>query len=265
MAIRQAAIVGSSPSLLRRFVWARSFFPSIPYIYSPFPFNPFSICSLVLCTYLAQVLCFVVLMQNSFTIHEMDSASEPPSPMAAAASDKRKFRTCLHCPSRMPSIDFDSHTLCIKCRNQVCDLDILCDECHDWPVSKRKVFVKYNRGLKARRDSKRKRKARLSGAAQSSDQSVYDTDTDVPYLDEPSVPVQSIELGDVVSQECVVSQDCVVSESGGLSEAGPSEVLYVSSGDSLEKVASSIFSKISELQSDRGRPPPPSAESFICG
>ena len=82
----------------------------------------------------------------------MDSASEPPSPMAAAASDKRKFRTCLHCTSRMPSIDFDTHTLCIGCRNQVCDLNVHCDECRDWPDSKRSAFVKYNRNLKSKRD-----------------------------------------------------------------------------------------------------------------
>ena len=119
--------------------------------------------------------------------------------------------------------------------------------------------MKYNCGLKARRDSKRKRKARLSGAAQSSDQFVYDTDTDMPFLDEPSVPVQSVDL------DSVVSQDCVVSEAPS-TEVGPSEVLYVLSGDSLEKLASSIFSKISEFQSDRGcLPPPPSTESFSCG
>ena len=146
-AIRLAAIVDFSPSPLGRSVWARSIFPSILYFYHPFPFNPFSNCSLVWCTRFAQVLCLVVLMQSSFTIHEMDSASEPPSPMAAAVSDKRKFRTCLHCTNRMPSIDFDSHTFCIGCRNQVCDLDVHCDECRDWPDSKRKVFVKYNRGL----------------------------------------------------------------------------------------------------------------------
>ena len=115
--------------------------------------------------------------------------------------------------------------------------------------------MKYNRGLKARRDSKSRRKASLSGTTHSSDQSAYDTDTDVPLLDEPSVPVQNIELESVVSQECVVSQDCVVSESRGLSEAGPSEVFYVSSGDGFEKLASSLFSKFSEFQSDRGRPP----------
>ena len=78
----------------------------------------------------------------------------------------------------MPSFDFDNHTLCIKCRKQVCDLEVVCDDCRDWPLSKRKAFVNYNHSLKARRDSK-KRRARLAGTAHSSDQSVYDTGTDV--------------------------------------------------------------------------------------
>ena len=125
-------------------------------------------------------------MQSSFTVHEMDSASEPTCPMAAAASEKRKFRTCLHCTSRMPSLDFDTHTLCIGCRQQVCDLTVHCDEWRDWSDTKRSAFVKYNRNLKAKRDYKGRRKARLLGAAQSqSDQSVYDTDTDVPSVDDP--------------------------------------------------------------------------------
>ena len=155
----------------------------------------------------------------------------------------------------MPSIDFDTHTLCVGCRNQVCDLNVHCNECHDWPGTKRAAFVKYNRTLKAKRDYKARRRARLSGAARSSDQSVYDTDTDVPSIDEPSVPVKDVNLDCVGSQECVDSQEFVVSESGGLSEAGPSEVFYVTSGDSLEQLASSIVSKINELQSDRGVSP----------
>ena len=150
-------------------------------------------------------------MQSSFSVRDMDSASEPLSPnMAAAASTKRKFRTCLRCPNRMPNFDFDNHKLCITCRGQVCDLEIVCDQCRDWPFSKRKVFVNYNRGLQTRREYK-KRKARLSSAARSSDQSVYDTDTDVP-LDEPSVPVPNVQVESVGSQECLVSQECVVSE-----------------------------------------------------
>ena len=214
------------------------------------------------CNRFAQVLCFVVFMQSSFTIHEMDSASEPPSPMAAAASVKRKIRSCSNCTGRMPSIDFDTHTLCIGCRNQVCDLNVHCDQCRDWPDTKHVAFVKYNRTLKAKRDYKARRKARLS-AARSSDWSVYDTDTDVPSIDEPSVPVKDANLYCVGSQESVVSQECVVSESGGLSEAGPSEVLYVTSGDSLEQLASCLLSKMNELQSDRGRLPPVQSHSIV--
>ena len=124
-------------------------------------------------------------MQRSFTVYEMDSTSEPPFPMAAAASDKRKFRTCSSCTSRMPSIDFDAHTLCIGCRNQVCDLTVHCEECRNWSDTYRLAFVKYNRTLKAKRDSKGRRKARLSAAQSPSDQSVCDTDTEVPSIDEP--------------------------------------------------------------------------------
>ena len=167
----------------------------------------------------------------------------------------------------MPSFDFDNHTLCTKCRNQVCDLEIVCDECRDWPLQKRNVFVSYNRGLKARREYK-KRKARLAGAA-SSDQSVYDTDTDVP-LDEPSVPVQNVHLESVGSQQCLVSQECVVSEAPS-TEVAQSDVLLLSSGDGLEKLASSLFFFFFFFLSfvifslKGGAPPPPSTESFSCG
>ena len=130
-----------------------------------FPFNTFTNCSLVWCNRFAQVLCVFVLMQSSFTVRDMESTSEPTSPMAAAASDKRKFRTCSNCTSRMPSIDFDAHTLCIGCRHQVCDLTVYCDECRNWSDTYRSAFVKYNRTLKAKRDYKGRRKARLSGAA----------------------------------------------------------------------------------------------------
>ena len=192
----------------------------------------------------------------------MDSASNPPSPnMAAAASTKRKFRKCLRCPSRMPSFDFDNHTLCTTCRDQVCDLEIVCDECRDWPLPKRKVFVSYNRGLQTRREYK-KRKARLAGAALSSDQSVYDTDTDVP-LDEPSVPVQNVQLESVGSQQCLVSQECVVSEAPS-TEVAQSDVLLLSSGDGLEKLCFISFFLSLVIFSLKGGVPP-STESFSCG
>ena len=138
-------------------------------------------------------------------------------------------------------------------------MEIVCDECRDWPLPKRNVFVSYNRGLKTRREYK-KRKARLAGAA-SSDQSVYDTDTDVP-LDEPSVPVQNVHLESVGSQQCLVSQECVVSEAPS-TEVAQSDVLLLSSGDGLEKLASSLFSKFSNFQSERTPPPPVQSHSVV--
>ena len=196
-------------------------------------------------------------MQSSFTVYEMDSTSEPPSPMAAAASDKRKFRTCSSCTNRMPSIDFDAHTLCIGCRHQICDLTVHCDECRNWSDTYRSAFVKYNRTLKAKRDSKGRHKARLSAAQSPSDQSVCDTDTEVPSLDEPlpSVQVQSDNV------ECVVSEQCAVSEATS-AEASLSDVLYVTSGDRFEQLASSLLSQMREL-SDRGRHPPVQSHSIM--
>ena len=92
------------------------------------------------------------------------------------------------------------------------------------------------KSLKARREYK-KRKARLAGAAL--DQSVYDTDTDMP-LGEPSVPVPNVHLESVGSQQCLVSQECVVSEAPS-AEVAQSDVLLLSSGDGLDRLASSLF------------------------
>ena len=199
-------IEGFSPVLPSRILLGSKYLPSIFLFYIPFSHLTF----IPLLFSVVHACCpsavFVVLMQSTFSVRNMDSTSETPSPnMAAATSAKRKFRKCSLCPSRMPSFDFDNHTLCTKCRNQVCDLEIVCDECCDWPLQKRKVFVSYNRSRKAGHEYK-KRKASLAGAA--SDQSVYDTDTDVP-LDEPSVPVQNIQFESVGSQQCRISQECV--------------------------------------------------------
>ena len=81
-------------------------------------------------------------------------------------------------------------------------MSVLCDECRDWSDSYRLAFVEYDRTLKARRDSKVRRKARLSAAQSRSDQSVYDTDREVPSINEPlpSVQVHSDKVKSVVSE-----------------------------------------------------------------
>ena len=161
-------------------------------------------------------------MQSFFRVSEMESTDKPPTPMATV-SDGRKFRNCANCTNRMPSIVFDAHTLCIGCRDQVCDMSVHCDECRDWSDSYRLAFVKYNRTLKAKRDSKVRRKARHSAAQSQSDQFVYDTDTEVPSIDEPipSVQVQSDKVESVVSE-------------APSAEASISDFLYVTPGDRFE-------------------------------
>ena len=183
-------------------------------------------------------------MQSCFRVSEMESTNKLPSPMAAAVSDGRKFRNCANCTNRMPSIVLDAHTLCIRCRHQVCDMSVHCDECRDWTDSYRLAFVKYNRILKAKRDSKERRKARRSAAQSQSDQSVYDTDTEVPSIDEliPSVQVQRDKVESVVSE-------------APSAEASLSDLLYVTPGDRFEELASTLLSQMREL-SDRGLHPP---------
>ena len=123
-------------------------------------------------------------------------------------------------------------------------MSVHCDECRDWSDSYRLVFVKYNCTLTAKRDSKVRRKARHSAAQSQSDQSVYDTDTEVPSIDEliPSVQVQSDKVESVVSE-------------APSAEASLSDLLYVTPGDCFEQLASTLLSQMREL-SDRGLHPP---------
>ena len=238
------------------------FYIDIPFHYPLFSFNLYPI-ALECCASVLHKFCIVLFMQSTFTIRNMDSTPEPPSPnIAAAAPAKRRFRKCTNCTSRMPSFSYDNHTLCTRCRNQVCDMELVCEECRDWPITKRKVFVNYNNRLRIKREYKQ-RQARLAGAA--SDQSVYETDTDVP-LDEPSVPVQNVHLDDLNlgQQQCLISEEVVVS-AGPSTETATSELLSLPAGDSLDKLALSILSRISDLQSARGPQPPVQSQSVASG
>ena len=97
------------------------YFTSIfPFIITFFPFNLYPI--VLKCR--ANVLhkcCVISFMQSAFTIRNMESTPEPPSPnMAATDPKQRKLRKCTNCTARMPSFFYDNHLLCTKCRDQVC-------------------------------------------------------------------------------------------------------------------------------------------------
>ena len=192
-------------------------------------------------------------MQSAFIIRNMDSTPEPQSPKMAATA-KRRYRNCTNCKSRMPSITYDSHTLCTKCRKQVCDITLACEECRDWSLSRRQVFVDYNNSLRLKRESKQ-RQLRLA-SAYASDQSVYDTDTDVP-INEPSVPVQNVHADrlNLGQQKCLVSDELVVS-AGTSVETNTSNFLSLTTGEGIDKVVLSLLARITDLEATRGLQPP---------
>ena len=140
-------------------------------------------------------------------------------------------------------------------------MQLVCEECRDWPITKRKIFVNYNNKLRSKREYKRQ--ARLAGAA--SDQSVYDTDTDVP-LDEPSVPVPNVHLDDlnVGQQQCLISEEVVV-PAGPSTETATSELLLLPPGSDLDKLALTILSRLSDLQSARVPQTPIQSQSMASG
>ena len=132
----------------------------------------------------------------------------------------------------------------------------------DWPVTKRKIFVNYNHKLRTKRESKR-RQARLASAA--SDQSVCDTDTDVP-LDEPSVPVQDMNLNELNlgQEQCLISDEVVV-YAGTSAETTASNLLLLPPGSDLDKLAFTLLSRLSDLQSAKGPQTPVQSQSMPTG
>ena len=205
----------------------------------------------------------ILCMQSAFTIRNMDSTPERPSPnMAATDPKQRNLRKCTNCTSRMPSFLYDNHTLCTKCRNQVCNMNLVCDECRDWPITKRKNFVHYNNKLRIKCESKR-RQARLASTA--SDQSVFDTDTDVP-LEEPSVPLQNIDLNesDLGQDQSLTSEEVVVS-AGISAETDQTHFLVLPPRSDINKLAFTVLSKINDLQSARGPQTPIQSQSMPAG
>ena len=94
-------------------------------------------------------------------------------------------------------------------------------------------------------------KARHSAAQSRSNQSVYDTDIDVPSFDGPipSVQVQSDKVKSVVSE-------------APSAEASLSDFLFVTPGNWFEQLASTLLSKFQEL-SDRGLHPPVQNQSVL--
>ena len=125
--------------------------------------------------------------------------------MAAMAESGRpnkvQVRTCLTCTNRLSDLCYDKHTLCEKCRNQVCGSDSFCDECRSWPNDFRRMYVKHQRTLHQKRVSNGNAKAKAK-----SPPVVDDAASNVSMESHMSVPVvilpldsQSVNIDDNLS------------------------------------------------------------------
>ena len=125
--------------------------------------------------------------------------------MAAKAdlgkSTKVQVCTCLTCTTRLSELCYDTHTLCEKCRNQVCGYDSFCDECRLWTKEFRRVYMKHQRSLHQKRVSKGNAKAKAK-----SPPVVDDAASNVSMESHVSLPVvilpldpQSVDVDDNLS------------------------------------------------------------------
>ena len=103
-----------------------------------------------------------------------------PSPFQKANAP---YRICKTCPTRLPAVCYDRHTLCSKCRNKVCTRYSFCDECRDWSPEFREVYATHSLALRRKRVSKvRSRSRPKSSPIVDDSSSVVSDDSDAPHV-----------------------------------------------------------------------------------
>ena len=75
------------------------------------------------------------------------STSATPSTSAAGSFASSSHRSCPHCAIRMSSLKFDKHSICVKCRDKQCSVEVRCNECKSWSVDFLLGYVKHQRSL----------------------------------------------------------------------------------------------------------------------
>ena len=137
----------------------------------------------------------------------------------------------------------DKHSLCVKCRGQVCNLLVFCDECKDWSTEFREIYVRHLRTLKQKRSSK----DRLKAKAHSFDMGVIDDDEVCISASETcdSVPVDPLQaFSDVDVVEATASPPVPTSQSVNRPQA-------LSDSDTINKVFSKLNSLLDAFRGSR--------------
>ena len=71
------------------------------------------------------------------------STSAPSSP----AVDVSAHRSCHRCARRMSSYKYDKHTICNRCRDVNCAVDVRCSESSFWTADAMQEYLKHRKSL----------------------------------------------------------------------------------------------------------------------
>ena len=107
--------------------------------------------------------------------------------------DMDSRRSCPNCNSRMSSLIYDKHKLCISCLRQDCDTENKCIECSLWTDD---VFEKYYKHRKSLLTKAKSKKARKDTSGKPSDKSLVGQ-----VQGDPSMTNESVPFG--ISEDCV--------------------------------------------------------------
>ena len=83
------------------------------------------------------------LIFPAFWIFKMSTTGASDSSLDSSVMDSR--RSCPSCSSRMSSLLYDQHKLCVTCRGEECEFNNKCFECLSWPDDIFEKYVKHRR------------------------------------------------------------------------------------------------------------------------
>ena len=133
----------------------------------------------------------------------MSTAGASDSSMDSSAMDSR--RSCRSCSSRMSSLLYDQHRLCVTCRGQEYEFHNKCVECLSWPDDIFEKYAKHRRSLLAKSKAKKLRSSLKASSIQPSSEA-----SESQVQGNPSFSIDAIPPSGSVLEEKVSS---LISES----------------------------------------------------
>ena len=100
---------------------------------------------------------------------DKEPSASPASTISSqdSSSDKDSRRTCQICKTRISSISYDKHTLCVSCRGVDCTDKDKCNECITWSKEEFAKYLKHRKSLISKAISKSKNKGSKSESSKS--------------------------------------------------------------------------------------------------